>query len=156
MSDHATILHGPRLSPFQAQLGYRTRPATWSTGARVTSDIMASLTALASQNDCKISDIVRTAVVEFIARNPSTASANQANPLTAHRDGREAAINQGLLPRTSAPRTPATDRRSPSGDNLPTPQTQPYNLTNSTASPHSPSHNAPTKRMGMKDKLNSL
>lgn len=156
MSGPATILHGPRLSPFQAQLGYRTRPATWSTGARVTSDIMASLTALASQNDCKISDIVRTAVVEFIARNPSTASANQANPLTAHRDGREAAINQGLLPRTSAPRTHATDHHRPSGDN---PQTNTQNQPSprrSLSNTNISQHNAPVKRMGMKDKLNSL
>lgn len=147
MSD-LRIFHGPRMAEFKPPNGEKRRPTTWSLGFRAQAPMVDAIELLAKKNGCGVADILRTATAEFLAKYAPAEGDNIGDRLTAHGDAREAQINLGLVPRTSAPHNSVADRRMAFNSN-PT-QDQPSSQKSS-----SPTH-APAKRGGMKDKISAL
>lgn len=144
MTSQPQILHGPRLSLFKVPLGEKRRPPTWALSVRAIAPTVDAVEKIAKQNGCTVTDIIRTAIAEFLAKYEDTNAAHNGHPLTAHHSPREASINAGLIPLTHAP------NRAPQPSQNLSAQDKPTN-TQTSSSGYSPS-----KREGMKDKLSSF
>jgi hypothetical protein len=68
-----TILHGPGLRSARPSPGIKRQPCTWTISARMQPQAVDAIERLARQNGCLKGDIVRTALVEFLAKyEPAT------------------------------------------------------------------------------------
>jgi hypothetical protein len=68
------IFHGPALEETKPPLGRKYRPTTWSTSVRLPAKMLDDVEALARKYDVGRGDIVRSAIVAFLAKHtPTTA-----------------------------------------------------------------------------------
>ena len=69
MSNLPTILHGPRLKPVRPKPGPdRTAPRTWIIAAHVNGDMADAISVWAAKMGTTQSDIIRTAILEFMQK----------------------------------------------------------------------------------------
>ena len=71
------ILHGPKLESQPSNKREKKRPGTWFYGARIRAEMATDVDKIAAATGCKPSDVIRTALANFIA----LAKQDSGNPL---------------------------------------------------------------------------
>lgn len=138
------ILYGPRLRETAYNLQQKRLPWTLPLSCRVQADLLGKVDNLAAHLGVGRSDILRSAVIDFLSKFPSSAAVDSPPQFSARPSPRQDALNRGMIAHTSAPKRQPDPPQNQSGDILDhNPQTNSQTSARTT----------PAKGKGMKDTI---